>query len=121
MARILVIDDDILVRMAIKAVLERAGHEVILASDGQAGMREYGSHAVDLVVTDMLMPEQDGIETILALRKTNPFIKILAISGGARINSQDFLPVAEKLGANASLRKPFGPDDLVAQVTALCR
>lgn len=121
MARILVIDDDSQVRMAIKAVLERAGHETILASDGRVGMREYETRAFDLVITDILMPEQEGIETILALRKTSPAVKILAISGGGRVGNQDFLLLAEKLGASGVLKKPFGPDELVAQVSALCK
>lgn len=120
MAHILVIDDDILVRKAIRAVLECAGHEVVLAPDGRDGMREYGKNAIDLIITDILMPEQDGVETILTLRKTNPAVKILATSGGARIGNQDFLLLAKRLGATAILRKPFEPDDLVAQVAALC-
>jgi len=121
MARILVIDDDALVRTTISVILERAGHEIVLAPDGQVGVLEYGRSAFDLVITDILMPEQEGIETIVALRKANPDVKILAISGGGRAGNQDYLLIAEKFGANASLQKPFDPDDLVARVEALCR
>lgn len=120
MARILVIDDDSQVRMAIKAVLERAGHEIVMAPDGKVGMREYAARVFDLVITDILMPEQEGIETILALRKACPTVEILAISGGGRVGNQDFLRLAQTLGASGILKKPFGPDELVAQVAALC-
>lgn len=120
MARILVIDDDPLVRKAIKAVLDRVGHAVVLAPDGRVGVAEYGRSGFDLVITDILMPEQEGMETIRALRNANPSVKILAISGGGRIGIQDFLVVAERLGASATLKKPFDPDDLAARVATLC-
>lgn len=120
MARILVIDDDPLVRKAIKAVLDRAGHAVVLAPDGRVGVAEYGRSAFDLVITDILMPEQEGMETIRALRNANPSVKILAISGGGRVGNQDFLDLARKLGACRSLKKPFDPEHLMAEVDALC-
>lgn len=120
MARILLIDDDNLVRMAISAVLEGAGHEVVQAPNGRVGTAAYARSAFDLVITDILMPEQEGIETIRILRHANPSVKILAISGGGRIGSQDFLLLAEMLGAAATLKKPFDPDELTARVAALC-
>ena len=116
MARILVIDDDELVRATVKAALELAEHEVVVASDGQQGIASYQGGKFDLVVTDIIMPEKEGIETILELRQHNPAVKIIAISGGGRTSNEIFLDVAKKFGAVDVLAKPFTPKQLLASV-----
>lgn len=119
MASILVIDDDVAVRGLIRTVLERVGHTVIEASDGAAGMRLYRAADIDLVITDLYMPGQDGIETIQLLRDEAPESRILAISGGGSMEGAGPLRDAELLGADAVLAKPFVREQLVDAVNAL--
>jgi CheY-like chemotaxis protein len=116
MAKILVIDDDELVRTTIKAALELADYEVMEAVDGQEGVNTFQGGGFDLVVTDIIMPEKEGIETIIEIRQHDPNIKIIAISGGGRTSNQIFLDVAKKFGAVDVLAKPFTPKQLVAMV-----
>ena len=121
MARILVVDDDELVRRTITLTLQRAGHEAAEAANGEQALAllEKGSGPrPDLVISDLIMPEIDGIGLILALRKKFPHIKVVAISGGARINADDYLRMTKSLGAHATLPKPFTPDQLLAAVAA---
>jgi len=116
MARILVIDDDELVRATLKSALELAQHEVVVAKDGRQGLANYQNGNFDLVVTDIIMPEKEGIETIIELRQQNPAVKIIAISGGGRTSNEIFLDVAKKFGAVDVLSKPFTPKQLLASV-----
>lgn len=120
MADILVIDDEPLVRKTVRLTLARDGHAVVEADNGVAGLRECRTRAFDLVISDILMPGKEGIETIQELRATYPALKILAMSGGGRTANADFLTIAGKLGANDTLRKPFDPDVLRDKVTRLC-
>jgi CheY-like chemotaxis protein len=115
--KILVIDDDSLVRDTIVRILERKDYQVIVASDGRRGLRMFHSEQPDLVITDIIMPEAEGIETIREIRREVPDAKIIAISGGSRIGNMDFLDVAGKLGASEVLPKPFDPVDLVNLVS----
>lgn len=119
MASILVIDDDIAVRRTVRTVLERGGHTVIEAGDGVEGMRLYHQHAVDVVITDLYMPGQDGIETIQLLREESPDCRILAISGGASAGADGALRDAQMLGADEVLAKPFDRADLLDAVARL--
>ena len=119
MARILLIDDDETVRYALKQVLERAGHQVGEASDGQVGIEKFETHRPDLVITDIIMPNQEGIETIIKLRRLAPEVVIIAMSGGGRTGNRDFLSMAEKLGAARVMVKPFRPKELVEAVASL--
>jgi CheY-like chemotaxis protein len=114
--RILVIDDEKLLRQTIRRMLESAGHEVIEAEDGRAGIAAFAKHEVDAVVTDIIMPQKEGIETIREIRAANPTIRIVAISGGGRNQNMEFLKLAGKLGATATLAKPFRKEDLLAVV-----
>ena len=113
MARILVIDDDDNVRLSVKLALEDADYEVDEAADGAEGMRRLRSQPVDLVITDIFMPEKEGLETIDELKRDFPQIKIIAISGGGSMDPQEYLQIARKLGADRSLLKPFDIDLLV--------
>jgi DNA-binding NtrC family response regulator len=107
MARVLVIDDEVQVVKLIREVLEGAGHEVVEARNGREGMKLYEAKPTDLVITDLVMPEQEGLETITALRRQFPAVKIIAISGAQQKLDLDLLYVAEKLGAIRTLEKPF--------------
>jgi len=116
MARILVIDDEKLVRASIDAVLSAKGHVVTLAVNGREGLDQIKKGDFDLIITDLIMPEMEGIETILAIRKQSTTLRILAISGGGRRQIGDFLESAAKLGADFVLKKPFSNDDLIDAV-----
>ncbi len=119
MARILVIDDDAAVRRIIGRILERADHAVEFAANGAEGLQKFRTRRPDLVITDLYMPEKEGIETIQELRAEWPDLRILAVSGGLYGDIAGPLIDAELLGASATLAKPFTPDELQAAVARL--
>lgn len=116
---ILLIDDDDLFRKALRLTLERAGHAVTEAVDGNDGLRRYGEGTFDLVITDLIMPGKEGLETIRELRAGNPAVRILAMSGGGRIDSRDYLTMAKAFGAMRVLDKPFTERDLIQAIEAI--
>ena len=119
MASILIMDDDQAVRTMMRRALERAGHRVSEAQDGAVGMRLYRDTPVDLVITDLYMPGQDGIETIQQLRDEFPSSRIIAMSGGASVAAEGPLRDAVMFGADATIAKPFTMQrltDVVADV-----
>lgn len=118
MARILIVDDDELVRKTVREILERADYEVEEAHDGEAGLKQAVLSKPDLIVTDILMPNQDGIELILQLRRVRPEAKILAMSGGGKFDNDRLLTMAKVLGADECLAKPFGKASLLDKVAA---
>ena len=103
MPTILIIDDDEVITETTKIFLNRAGYDTLTASNGAEGLKLCRQHQIDVVITDIIMPEKEGLETIRELRKNFPNIKIIAISGGGRINAQDYLSLAAKLGAHHTL------------------
>jgi DNA-binding response OmpR family regulator len=107
MPKILLIDDDDAFRGMLRKALEQAGYVVDDARDGREGLRRYRVAPAELVITDLLMPEQNGLATIQALRQEDPTVKIIAISGGGRTGTMDFLPLARSFGALRTLWKPF--------------
>lgn len=117
-ARVLVIDDDATVLWTLTRMLERLGYDSSGVSDGRDGLRLLENDSFDLVITDLFMPEQDGIETIQRIREIDPGIPILAISDSER-GEYSALDDAKLLGADAGLSKPFGPDELLAAVRRL--
>ena len=119
MARILVIDDDSSIREMLRIVLELEGHEVSEFSDGAQGVAAYADDPRDLIITDIVMPEQDGIETIFALRGRYPDVKIIALSGGGRIEASNYLAIARTIGASKTFLKPIDNEALVAAVDEL--
>lgn len=119
MANILIIDDDAAVRRLLRLSLERRGHKVVEARNGAEGMMLYRMAAADLVITDLFMPEQDGIETIQQLRAEFPDCRLLAISGGASTGAEGPLTDAQLFGADAALAKPFTIEALDATVDQL--
>lgn len=116
MARILVIDDDAAVRRTIRRQLETVGHEVVEAPDGKAGMKLYFDNPADLVITDLFMPEQDGLETIRELKRTFKDSRILVVTGAQPGGTFDFRAQATLLGAQAALSKPFTREELLDAV-----
>jgi CheY-like chemotaxis protein len=117
MARILVIDDDEDVRAVLRGVLEQAGHEVVVAANGVEGIDAFRRLAADLVITDIVMPEKEGIETIRDLVEEFPNARIVAMSGGGkRLNRDNALFTASEIGAYKILRKPFEPSELLSSV-----
>jgi two-component system, chemotaxis family, chemotaxis protein CheY len=118
MATILVIDDDAALRRVLKRMIG-ADHEVVEAADGAAGIARFAEHKPRLVITDILMPKKEGIETIREIRRLAPGVKILAISGGAGIGTPHYLDMAAKLGADVTLMKPFSAAALRSAVSAL--
>src|SRR5450432_3918998 len=113
---ILLIDDEALVRQTLTQVLENEGYEVHCAPEGREGLRAFHKRQPDLVISDIIMPEMEGIETIMELRILSRDCPIIAISGGGRLGKADFLAVAKKLGATATLNKPFETEDLLRTV-----
>jgi len=122
MARILVVDDDVLVRVTVKNILEREGHAVVLAECGHDGAQAIEAYAFDLAIVDIFMPDMDGLATIKIFHQSAPRLPIIVISGYAFRDTSgpapDFLRMAVDLGATACLRKPFTSTELADAVRA---
>jgi len=116
--RVLIVDDDEQIRALLQEVMEWAGFDVAVAENGRVAMRLQGQHPAALVITDLIMPEQEGLETITRLRKIYKDIKIIAISGGGRIGPKLFAAALE-LGADRIFSKPFDVQEIVAAARAL--
>jgi DNA-binding response OmpR family regulator len=114
MCNVILIDDDIELLRQMAAAFHSAGYKVRAAPDGQAGLAHFMAEAAELVVTDIIMPNREGIETIVELRKASPSVKVVAISGGYRVGPDDFLQLARHVGADGALAKPFRLAELVA-------
>ena len=117
MQKILVIEDNAIVRNTVMRILESAGYKVVTANDGLQGFDMFRKEQPDLVISDIIMPEQEGIATIRQILAERPGTKIIAISGGGRIGNTDFLSIARKMGAVDALPKPFDPDDLLGRIS----
>jgi len=119
MNSVLIIEDDEFVMNMLKQTFERAGYEVGTASNGRIGIQLYECKPFDVVITDLIMPDMEGIETISNLRKCNPDVKVIAISGGGRNSPDDYLHLAKKLGAARTFPKPVDRNELLEAVKAL--
>ena len=119
MSRILIVDDEPHVRSMLERVLRKANHDVETAENGKEALYVQKERPVDLIVTDIIMPEKEGLETITELRKFFPAVKIIAISGGGRIGPAQYLKMAAILGADRTFSKPFNPSELIAAVEEL--
>ncbi|HEX9702897.1 MAG TPA: response regulator [Rhodospirillales bacterium] len=118
MARILVIDDEELARFTLREILEASGHDVVEAANGNEGTMMQKATPCDMVITDMIMPDKEGLETIVELKTDNPNLKIIAISGGGRTKNLDFLNLAAEFGADKIIIKPFSEEELMEGVNA---
>jgi DNA-binding response OmpR family regulator len=118
MASILLIDDDENILTVMQIGLQQAGYQVETAQNGEEGMRllKRKSEEIDLIVTDIIMPDSEGIGTILELRRNYSGIPVIAVSGGSGNSTMNFLEMAKKLGAAATLQKPFTPRQLAALI-----
>jgi DNA-binding response OmpR family regulator len=117
--RILVVDDNEDLRSTIQALLRADGFDVAVAGNGQAALELHQSRPADVVITDLFMPDKDGIETIVELKKLSPQLKIVAISGWTSTQGSDYLRVAREIGATVTLQKPFDPQELSRVVRQL--
>ena len=119
MKRILIIDDDDEIRLILRQLLEQAGYKVEEASDGKEGISLHRQKTADLIITDMIMPKKEGMETIMELRTDFPHVKIIAMSGGGRIGPENYLQMAEAFGALNIFKKPFNLEDMLGAVREL--
>ena len=120
MKRILVIDDDTQVRQMLRQMLEREGYEVVDAGDGKEGMKLYRQAPTDLIITDIIMPEKEGVETIIELKRDFPDVKIIAISGGSRaLEAQNCLSYVRGLRVAHVFTKPFDRKELLDAIQKL--
>lgn len=116
MARILVIDDDEQVRSLLEKVIALAGYDVVSAADGVVGLQENERTPFDIVITDIIMPEKEGIELIMELKRDYPDVRVIAISGGGRFSPFSYLQTAKKLGADFTFEKPVDLEDLLSAI-----
>ena len=116
MTRILLIDDEEQIRLTIGALLRIAGYDVIAAADGREGLDLFQREPFDLVITDVVMPRMDGAETIAALRRLRPGLKVIATYGGGRISGTNPVATAQRLGADRLLAKPFTAQEINAAI-----
>lgn len=119
MAKILIIDDEPHVRESLGAVLAAAGYEVCLAADGLQGLGRHAEFRPDIVITDIIMPQMEGIGTISELRRRDPTLPIIAMSGGNSFGGLSYLQAAWNLGARRTLTKPIAPAELLAAIREL--
>jgi CheY-like chemotaxis protein len=114
--RILIIDDEAQIRSMLKLMLERDGYEVAEAPDGIEGIRIYRQNPADLIITDLIMPNKDGIGVIIDLKKEFPNVKIIAMSGGGLNKPEGYLKGAKKLGAACTLTKPIDRGEMLRAI-----
>jgi DNA-binding response OmpR family regulator len=116
---VLIIEDDPIMLRALGHAFQRAGCQIVGARDGEEGLARFLERTPDLVITDILMPKREGVETILAMKARAPHVKILAISGGGRLGAEEILGLAAGLGADAILPKPFRSTEILAAARRL--
>ncbi len=119
MAGVMIVEDDASLRQLLREAFENRKFTVITAADGREALRKFKPSVVDVVITDLLMPEEDGLVVIMKIREMKPAVKLVAISGGGKAGPGSYLQIAGKLGADLLLAKPFLPTELVMKVRAL--
>lgn len=119
MFRILVIDDEKDILLMVKKMMERSGYEVDIALNGEQGLRLFKQHDFDLIITDIIMPDKEGIELIMELKKIHSGTRIVAMSGGGRLSAEGYLDMAKRLGADRIFQKPFSQSEMVKAVDEL--
>lgn len=116
MPGVMIVEDDISLREMLREALEKRKYTVITAADGREAIAKFRPSVIDLVVTDLLMPEEDGLSVIMNIKHIKPETKIIAISGGGKAGPGSYLHIAMKLGADQVFSKPFLPSELVQKV-----
>ncbi len=119
MRRILIIDDDVQFCQMLRQMLERAGYEVVEASNGKEGIKLFREAPTDLVITDIIMPEKEGIETIIELKREFTNVKIIAISGGGHLEASGYLNSTKYLKVARTFEKPFNREELLEAIQEL--
>jgi len=120
MANILLVDDEVAILSLMEGLLRLEDHSVTRAENGREALLKMKGTEFDLIVTDLVMPEKEGLETIMEIRKENPSVKVIAMSGGGFVNASEYLALASAFGVSATLMKPFSKDELLRAVaTAL--
>ncbi|MCK4670992.1 MAG: response regulator [Candidatus Aegiribacteria sp.] len=119
MASILIVDDDSMVRKMLVKVFQNENYLTLEASDGNSALRIFRDETIDVVITDIVMPDMEGIETIRELRKINPDVKIIAFSGGGSLSPDGYLKIAASMGAKYTFQKPFDIKELKKAVKKL--
>lgn len=120
-ARVLIVDDEPDVRLSLQLALELAGYSVRIASNGHEALAQQRDSAADILITDIFMPESDGMETIANFRREFPATRIVVVSGAARRPATDYLNAAQLVGADITLKKPVDIDRLLEQLRGLAR
>ena len=113
MARILIADDEAQIRLLLRQILEKEGHEVEEAADGRAVLSMYRENPFDIIILDLIMPEKEGVETLMELKNDFEDVKVIAISGGGRLRPDSYLSLAKRLGALYTFTKPVEQEDLL--------
>jgi two-component system chemotaxis response regulator CheY len=116
---VLLVDDDLAVQDAIEMMLEAEGYRVVTADDGRQALAAYPEVRPDLVITDVIMPNETGLAVLAGIKRMNPAAKVIVMSGGGRTTNIDFLDMAAELGASVVLDKPCDPDELLGTVGRL--
>jgi CheY-like chemotaxis protein len=119
MPGVLIVEDDKELREMLKMSLLRRNYTVLEAENGKAAITHFKPLLTDLVITDLIMPEEDGLKVVIKLRELKPSIKIIAISGGGKVGPGSYLNLAKALGADAIYSKPFSINDLIAKIEQL--
>jgi DNA-binding response OmpR family regulator len=121
MHRVLIIDDEPHILLMLKKMLERSGYEVDLAANGVEGIDMFRKSNADLVITDIIMPEKEGLETIREMRRIKPDLKIIAMSGGGKVSADNYLEIARIFGASKIIEKPFTQKEIISAVRELIK
>jgi len=121
MKRILVVDDDDLFRGMLVKLLTKAGYDVTSAENGRIAEKIQQENPVDLIITDIIMPDKEGLETIIGIRKSYPNTMIIAMSGGGRVGPVPYLETAKSLGAQMAFSKPFKTSEILEAVRELLK
>ncbi len=119
MVKVLIVDDEESIRRIIRETLEVEGYEILEAGNGIEAIEIYTQNPSDIVITDIIMPKKEGIETIMELRRINPAVKIIAMSGTGL--DSPYLLMAKHLGANCILDKPFSPNELIETIKIILK
>ena len=121
MAVVLIIDDDEMIVESLSVLLQNEGYDVLSSSNGKNGLKLLGKNRIDVVITDIIMPDKDGIETIREIKKTYRNTKIIAMSGGGKIAAKEYLTFVKQLGVRHTLSKPFEKEQILSALEAVLR
>ncbi len=121
MSKILIIDDDVSIRKLLKAMFEKSNYEVVDAADGEEGIKQFKKYLPDLVITDLIMPGKEGLETIKDIKNINPNSKIIAMSGGGTVEPDMYLKLAKSMGASHVFSKPINSSLLLSTIAEILK